>query len=222
MIEHVYRRANMCSSLSNVYIATCDREIADAAEGFGAPVIMTSDAHERASDRVAEAARDIDTDIVVMLQGDEPTVHGEMIEQAVHALLENSNVVCSNLARPITDVTELRNPNIIKVVVDRNGDALYFSREPFPHTALLGVDEAVLFKQVCVIPFRKRFLLSYAELPPTPLERAESIDMLRILEHGYKVRMVPTNFDTRAVDVPDDVTAVEELMRNDPLVQQYA
>jgi 3-deoxy-manno-octulosonate cytidylyltransferase (CMP-KDO synthetase) len=206
MIEHVYRACRMNQTLAGVYIATCDPEIAAAAEGFGGAAIMTSSSHQRASDRVAEAAEKMDADIIVMVQGDEPMLHPQMIDEAIQPFREDDSVFCTNLAAPIRSIEEMRDPNTIKVVTAKNGDALYFSRQPIPSGSSSGL------KQVCVIPFRREFLLQYTRLEPTPLELAESIDMLRILEHGLKVRMVMTNYETHAVDTPADLALVERLM----------
>lgn len=217
MIEHVYRRTALSRSLSAVYVATCDREIVDAVEGFGGRAIMTSDTHERASDRVAEAAEGLDADIVVMVQGDEPMVVPEMIDQAVAPLLEDPAVQCVNLAGRIASLDEFRDPNTIKVVVDPHGDAVYFSREPIPALRGTPLERAPAAKQVCIIPFRREALFLFTSLEATPLEQTESVDMLRFLEHGYKVRMVPTPYDTHAVDTPADLELVATLLRDDPL-----
>ncbi len=221
MLEHVYRRASMCGRLSAVYVATCDGEIAAAAEGFGAAVLMTSAAHERASDRVAEAAEGLDADIVVMIQGDEPLITPAMIEASVEPMLREPSVACVNLARRVRTREEHLDRNTIKVVMNLGGDALYFSRAPVPEADFAAAEPPPVFKQVCVIPFRRDFLREFARLPPTPLERAESIDMLRVLEHGGRVRMVETDADTHAVDTPADLARVEALMRRDPLAAAY-
>ncbi len=215
MIEHVYRRCRMNRSVDAVYIATCDREIAAATEGFGGTVIMTSSSHQRASDRVAEAAQRIDADAIVMVQGDEPMIHPNMIDDAVEPLNHDPAVICTNLAAPVRSTEEMNDPNTIKVVTARNGNALYFSRRPIPYGSSGGL------KQVCVIPFRWDFLFQYARLEPTPLEIAESVDMLRILEHGLPVRMVLTSYNTHAVDTPADLAVVERLLAQDPLLPQY-
>jgi 3-deoxy-manno-octulosonate cytidylyltransferase (CMP-KDO synthetase) len=211
MIEHVYRRCRMNASLNGVYVATCDGEIAAATEAFGGTAVLTSSSHQRASDRVAEAAERMDADIVVMVQGDEPLIHPEMIDQAVDPFRRDPAILCTNLAAPIRSIEEMSDPNTIKVVTARNHDALYFSRQPIPSGSSAGL------KQVCVIPFRREFLLQYAKLQPTPLEIAESVDMLRILEHGFKVRMVMTDHDTHSVDTPADLTLVERMLEKDPL-----
>lgn len=212
MIEHVYRRCRMNESLSGVYIATCDEEIASATERFGGEAIMTSPLHQRASDRVAEAAKKMDADIVVMVQGDEPMIRPEMIELAIGPMRKDPAVVCTNLAAPIRSAEEYNDPNSIKVAIARNGDALYFSRRPIPWSKDTSLDQLPVFKQVCVIPFRNDFLQRYSAMEPTPLEIAESVDMLRILEHGWRVRMVVTNHFTQAVDTPADLALVEQLL----------
>ena len=224
MIEHVVRRAAMCDGLDAVYVATCDEEIRAVVEGFGCTVLMTSDAHERASDRVAEAAEHVGADIAVMIQGDEPMSTPDMIAAAVAPLLEDSSVGCVNLARRLASREEYLDRNTIKVVMNVHGDALYFSRSPVPaldFARAMPGERAPVFKQVCVIPFRRDFLREFARLPPTPLERAESIDMLRVIEHGGHVRLVETEADTHAVDTPEDLRLVESLMKGDPLLPRY-
>lgn len=214
MIEHVVRRAAMCDLLDAVYVATCDEEIRSVVEGFGGAVIMTSAAHERACDRTAEAAAKIEADVIVMIQGDEPMITPGMIVAAVTPMLEDSNVSCINLVRRIVDSEEYLDPNTIKVVMNLHGDALYFSRAAIPATQLSATP---VFKQVCVMPFHRETLLEFARLEPTPLEQAESIDMLRILEHGGRVRLIETEVDTHAVDTPEDLRLVESLIKDDPL-----
>lgn len=224
MIEHVMRRAAMCSCLDAVYVATCDEEIRAVVESFGGTVLMTSAAHERASDRVAEAAERVEADIIVMIQGDEPMVTPDMIAAALAPMLHDASVMCVNLARRIVSREEYANPNTIKVVMDIHGDALYFSRATIPAIEF-GRDyesgRPPVFKQVCVIPFRRDFLREFAHLQPTPLEQAESIDMLRVIEHGGRVRMVETEVDTHAVDTPEDLRLVEAFMKDDPLILRY-
>jgi 3-deoxy-manno-octulosonate cytidylyltransferase (CMP-KDO synthetase) len=221
MIAHVYHRVALCEKLDAVYVATCDDEIIDAVTAFGGKAIMTSPEHERASDRVAEAAQNIDADVIVMVQGDEPMLVPEMIEQSVAPFLNDPTVQCVNLAKRILNEDEYASPNTIKVVVAANGDALYFSREPIPTAQIMDFEKLSVYKQVCIIPFTRELLLTYAALEPTPLEKSESIDMLRFLEHGYKVRMVETEFETYAVDTQEDLLRVENILKNDPFVKQY-
>jgi len=221
MIEHVYKRSEMSDSLDDLYVATCDREIFDAVVGFGGKAIMTNACHERCTDRIAEAVQNLEGDIIVNIQGDEPLVFPDMIDAAIAPLLEDDLVICSNLMAPIGSDDDYEDPNEVKVVVDRRNDALYFSREPIP-SKKKGAKNITAYKQVCIIPFRRDFLFTYTKLPSTPLEIAESVDMLRVLEHGYKVRMVPTKHSTCSVDTPDDLKQVETQMQTDPLFPKYA
>ena len=162
-----------------------------------------------------EAEDNCKFDIVVMVQGDEPMVHPDMIDEALSPMLINRSILVTNLLGEITTDDEFEDRNCIKTVIDRNYDALYFSREPIP-TRALGFNEP-MGKQICIIPFRREFLLRYIQLSPTPLEIAESIDMMRVLENGFKVKMVPTKFNTKAVDTEADRLAVEALLINDSL-----
>lgn len=211
MIQWVYEGSKRCGALSELCIATCDREIVEAAKVFGAPVVMTSSRHERASDRVAEAAERLDAEVVVMVQGDEPMVSPEMVEAAIVPFAD-PQVLCTNLASAIETEEEFRDPNTIKVIIDRKGDALYFSREPIPACAPSKFAAGLAYRQVCVIGFRHDFLRRYAGLEPTALERAESIDMLRILDHGDPVRIVQITKVSRPVDTERDLKAVERLL----------
>jgi 3-deoxy-manno-octulosonate cytidylyltransferase (CMP-KDO synthetase) len=221
MVEHIVRRAELCDSLDAVYVATCDDEIRHAVERFGGCVLMTSKSHERATDRVAEAAQSLDADVVVMVQGDEPMITPEMIAAAIAPMTTDSRVMCVNLVHRIASTAEINDRNTIKVVMGLNGDALYFTRSPIPATDFLSGDRPAFYKQVCVIAFRRDFLAELASLPQTPLERAESIDMLRALEHGRRVRLVETKVETHAVDTPADLRLVESRMELDPLLARY-
>jgi len=216
MLEHVFRRTAACTLLDEVVIATSNEEIAHIANGFGAKTAMTSATHERASDCVAEASASDPAEIVVMVQGDEPMIRPEMIAAAVAPLLEDPSLSCVNLAAPIRTEQELRDPNTIKTVIARSGQALYFSREPIPTTNARPFEVGGWFKQVCVIPFRREALQRFASLPRGPLEAAESIDMLRFLENGIPVHMVQTEINTHAVDTPGDLELVASLIENDP------
>lgn len=226
MVGHVFYRSRLSKSLDAVYIATCDDEIRAYADRIGAPCIMTANTHQRATDRAAEALLAIEresgrrTDIIVMIQGDEPMLHPEMIDEAIAPILEDPTIQIVNLMAPLKNKEEHEDPNEVKVVVDRAGFALYFSREPIPSWKK-GATDIPMFKQVCVIPFRRDFLLSFNALDPTPLEIIESVDMLRAMEHGFRVRMVPTRHDTYSVDTEEDRRWVERLMANDSLIKQY-
>ncbi|WP_295626278.1 3-deoxy-manno-octulosonate cytidylyltransferase [uncultured Nitrosomonas sp.] len=222
MIEHIYKRVAMSKSLDATYIATCDEEIRQVAESFGAPVIMTADTHERASDRVAEAVIQIpDADLIVMVQGDEPMTHPDMIDTAVAPFRNDPELGCVNLVRKIDHEPDYHDFNTIKVVMNQQNNALYMSRRPIPSLAKTGFVDTAAYKQVCIIPFRRETLFQYTRLTPTPLEQLESIDMLRLLEHGLQVKMVPTEFNTQAVDTMADLLRVEKLMAADPLLTRY-
>ena len=215
MIGHVYERVSKCDLLIKTVVATCDKEILEYIESIGGEAVMTGSHHERASDRCAEALiylekKDrIKYDIIVMVQGDEPMTHPNMIIEAVSPMLDDPEILVTNLLSNIESIEEFEDRNCIKVVCDLNSDALCFSREPIP-TRKYGKFE--MKKQVCIIPFRREFLLRYISLEPTPVEIAESIDMMRVLENGYKVRMIPTLYNTYAVDTVEDLKKVEELM----------
>ncbi len=222
MIEHIYKRVAMSRSLDATYIATCDEEIRQVAEGFGAQVIMTADTHERASDRVAEAVTHIpDADLIVMVQGDEPMTYPDMIDTAVAPFHNDPHLGCVNLVRKIDHEADYLDVNTIKVVMNQHNDALYMSRRPIPTLAKTGFADTAAYKQVCIIPFRRETLFQYTRLTPTPLEQLESIDMLRLLEHGLQVKMVHTEFNTQAVDTPADLARVAMLMESDPLLGHY-
>jgi len=227
MIGHVYYRSRMSALLDEVYIATCDQEVMDYAASIGAPAIMTRDTHERASDRAAEAMQKIEAeqgkklDIVVMIQGDEPMIYPEMIDDAVRPMQQDPSIQVVNLMARLDTREEHEDPNEVKVVVDRQGFALYFSREPIP-SRKKGVDDVPMLKQVCIIPFRRDFLLKFNNLPPTPLEIIESVDMLRVLEHGYRVKMVMSDHRTYSVDTPEDLACVDTCMENDTLMKKYS
>lgn len=228
MLGHVYHRSKMSKSLDEVYIATPDKEIADYADSIGAKYIMTSIAHERASDRTAEAVTTIEAetgeavDIVVLIQGDEPMLVPEMVDLAVQPFLDDTTVKVVNLMAPIRSEEEHQDPNCPKVVVDKNSFAMYFSREPIPSKKKWKGNTKPQFKQVCIIPFTREFLSEYTALEPTPLEIVESIDMNRVLEHGNKVKMVYEEYETYSVDTPEDLKRVEKYLSEDPLRQKYA
>lgn len=217
MIEHVVRRAKRCGALAAVYVATCDEKIREAAEVLGIPVIMTSAAHERASERVAEAAENLEADIVVMIQGDEPMITPGMIDAAIKPLQEDASVNCVNLVHRIQSREDFLDPNTIKVVMNADGDALYFSRAPIPYnrmTANSGTPPRA-FKHIGLYVYRRETLLRLASLPPTPLESAELLEQLRALEHGIRIKAVETRYDSIGVDTPEDLAHVRHLLARD-------
>ena len=216
MIEHVYERVSKCDLLTKTVVATCDNEIYDHIRSKGGEAIMTGKHHDRASDRCAEALDNIEKidriqyDIIVMVQGDEPMTHPDMIAEAVSPMLQDPKIIVSNLLGDIKNIEEFEDRNCIKVVCDKQSNAIYFSREPIP-TRSKSTD-IPMKKQVCIIPFTRNFLIEYTMLEPTPLEIAESIDMMRVLENGLKVKMVPTAHHTYPVDTAEDLKKVEKMM----------
>lgn len=219
MVEHVFRRAQLCKTLDEVVVATCNKEIAHEIERIGGRAVMTRNTHERCTDRIEEAADKIGGDIIVNIQGDEPFVTPEMIDRAVQPLLDDPSLVCTNLMSPITDFESLEDPNEVKVVFDQNNFALYMSREPIPSLKKGGTFDHA-WKQICVIPFTNEFLHIFSRLKPTPLEIRESVDMMRAIEHGYKVKMVPCEAVGISVDTEEDRLEAETIMKSDPLFRK--
>jgi 3-deoxy-manno-octulosonate cytidylyltransferase (CMP-KDO synthetase) len=225
MIGHCYLRAKMCKDLLETYVATCDSEIYDYIKSINGNVVMTAASHEMACDRASEAMikieKEIDkkVDIVVMVQGDEPMVTPEMISESLKPFIDSSvNIV--NLMSEMGTVKEFEDPNEVKVVVDKNNNAIYFSREPIPSQKKFSSSIPML-KQVCIIPFRREYLLHFNSMTRTNLEIIESIDMLRIIENGESIRMVMTDVNSLSVDTPYDLERVREVMLNDPLIKKY-
>ncbi|MHB8108399.1 MAG: 3-deoxy-manno-octulosonate cytidylyltransferase [Syntrophorhabdaceae bacterium] len=226
MLGHVFYRTKMSELLNDVYFATCDTEIADYAATIGAKAIMTKDTHERASDRCAEALLKIEAetgkkvDVLVMVQGDEPMLRPSMLDELIRPVLENPGIAVTNLMARIDGQQEFNNSNVVKVVVDKEDYALYFSREPIPSKRKYN-GELPMRKQLGFILFQRSALLDYTDMEPTPLEIIESVDMNRFLEHGYKIKMVETVFKTTGVDVPEDIASVEGSLKDDEIMKRY-
>jgi 3-deoxy-manno-octulosonate cytidylyltransferase (CMP-KDO synthetase) len=211
MLERCYRGAAASDLLDEVVIATCDTEIETWARGAGIACVMTSPAHERATDRVAEAAAQSEADAVVLVQGDEPLVTADMVDAALGPVLAGE-AACTNLIKRIDAEDDFRSPNTVKVVFDLQKRALAFSRSLVPNPGRLGFEGIDAYKQVAVFGFTRERLLEFSQLPPTPLEIAESVDMLRYLEHGRAIQLVETERTTHGVDVPEDVAVVEGIL----------
>ena len=226
MIGHCYCRVRLCDALSDTYVATCDKEIFDYIESIGGKAVMTADTHERASDRAAEAMVKIEeatgeqTDILVMVQGDEPMDTPEMVSEALLPMLQDDSVQVVNLMGCIKSLAEYEDPNTVKVVVGPDDNAIYFSREPIPSRKKY-VGDVPMHKQICIIPFRRDYLLQFNSTPEMPLECIESVDMLRVIESGGQVRMVMTEYQSIGVDTPDHLKHVEQLMVDDALMKEY-
>jgi 3-deoxy-manno-octulosonate cytidylyltransferase (CMP-KDO synthetase) len=215
MIEHVYRRAARARSVDAVVVATDDERIAKAVERFGGIVRMTSADHRTGTDRIAEIARELSCDVVVNVQGDLPLVEPDMIAQVVEPLLADPMARMSTVYRRVTTMAEYMSPHVVKVVVDRTGHALYFSRAAIPAgpTALVNAFSTTnVFKHIGMYGYRRDFLLTFAALPQTPLEQAESLEQLRALEHGFRIRAVETHFESIEIDTPEDLARVRDVV----------
>ena len=216
MIVHTCKRAEMAKSLDDVYLATDSEEIRDVAQAHGIKAIMTSPNHTCGSDRIAEAIQNISCDIVVNIQGDEPLVYPDHIDAIVQSVKEYSEIKC---ALGVTDYFKRNSPSDIKGVLDLQGNVLYCSRSDLPSDVYTPVEK--LAKLCFLVAFRKSFLLQYAAWPPTPLERIEYNEYLRILEHGEKIRAVKIDGAKISVDTAEDLQAVRRLMAEDELRQKY-
>ena len=213
MLQHVFERAVRARYLGQVIIATDDERIQEAARRFGAPVRMTRADHLSGTDRVAEVAAGEAADVVVNIQGDEPLIDPDAIDAAVLGLLEDAAVPMATLKKRIEDPRELADPNVVKVVTDRSGKALYFSRSPIPYRRELGPPgpPAQHYKHIGLYVYRRDFLLRYPQLPVGPLEQAERLEQLRALENGYSIRVVETDYQSLGVDTPEDLERVARL-----------
>ncbi len=226
MVGHCYYRSKLSKLVDEVYVASCDKEIIEYVEGIGGKAILTSKAHERATERTAEALLNIEAlypenkfDLIVMIQGDEPLVDPSMIDDSIIPLLNRDQQV-SNLMVALPTRSEVDNPNNVKVVIGKNGNALYMSREPIPSKEKYS-EEIQYFRQLGLIAFTREALLNFIKLEMTKLEIIESVDMNRFLENGIPIYMVETILEVDAVDTPDDLVRVENKMKKDKLYQKY-
>jgi 3-deoxy-manno-octulosonate cytidylyltransferase (CMP-KDO synthetase) len=212
MLEHVYERVSMARYLSNVVIATDDERICDEARRFGARVRMTSPDHLSGTDRVAEVASAFpEAELVVNIQGDEPLIDPGAIDAALFPLLDDPGIPMGTLKKRIEDPREISDPNVVKVVTDHFGNAIYFSRSAIPHTRDPG--DFACFKHTGLYVYRREFLMGYSELPVGPLEKAEKLEQLRALENGFTIRVVETDYESFGVDTPADLERVQTLLR---------
>ena len=212
MVEHVYRRAVLSGVFFRVVIATDDERIYNAAEKFGGDVFMTRTDHPDGSSRVAEVARSIDTDYVINIQGDEPMLDPRMLRELAEGIVLDQGVDSATVCVPITNEKDFNNPNIVKVVTDQNRRALYFSRSPIPFRR--NLIDCPVWEHLGIYAFTKEFLLKLVELPPTPLMTAESLEQLRILEHGYTMAVIPTKYPSMGpnVNTEEDLQIVRNIL----------
>jgi 3-deoxy-manno-octulosonate cytidylyltransferase (CMP-KDO synthetase) len=214
MIEHVYRRAAQAGGVDAVVVATDDRRVADAVERFGGVARMTRAEHKTGMDRIAEVAAELHAGIIVNVQGDEPLVEPSAITAMVDALHADPALPMATLRTPIRREDDYLSPHVVKVVVDGKGNALYFSRAPIPYLPPEGgrhrIKGSRTYKHLGLYAYRRDFLLRLAALPQTALERAESLEQLRALEHGFCIRAVETHYDSIGVDTPEDLDHVRQ------------
>ena len=209
MIEHVYQRIAGMEEIGQIIVATDDERIYRTVIDFGGRAVMTPSDINSGTDRIALVARDLSADIIVNVQGDEPLLKQEMVREALEPFFNDPGVFKSTLKKRIADEEELGNPNVVKVVTDKKGDALYFSRYPVPFPRNEG---AVYYKHIGLYVYKREFLLEYSRWEQTPLEKSESLEQLRVLENGYKIRVVETEYNSVGVDTPEDLKEVEKLL----------
>ena len=221
MIQYVYEGVRQSKLIDEVIVATDDQRILEAVKSFGGNAVITSPTHSTGTDRVAEVARKLKSEIIVNVQGDEPLIKGTIIDNAIRPLLTDDTVPMSTLITRIEEVKDWLNPHIVKVVVDQKNFALYFSRSPIPFPRDLnigrleshpfGTDRPLpkkVFKHIGVYVFRRKFLLHFSKMKPTPLEKLEKLEQLRALENGYSIKVTPVDYEPICVDTPEDLQKV--------------
>lgn len=207
LIQRVYEAARTAKNLERVIVATDDNRIYQAAQDFGAEVQMTSSSHHSGTDRVAEVAREVNTPIVINIQGDEPLIGGEAIDELVK-VLQDKDIPMATLAVKEDDLNLLSDSNVVKVVPDKNGFALYFSRAPLPFQA-----SDYFWRHIGVYGYQKDFLQKFCRIPPSILEKTEKLEQLRALESGYRIKIIENQSSTLSVDLPEDIIRVENLLK---------
>ncbi len=215
MIEHVRRRACLSSEVDDVYVATCDEEIFKVVTRLEGRAIMTANTHERCTDRVEEASKALEYDIIAIIGGDEPLFEPEVLDILIESMQADKNSYCANLLSEIRDEEDLSDMDVVKAVLDQKDFIMYFSRSPIPYFRIQT--NSPMYRQTGISAFTKSFLNKYSNLSPTPLEVAESVDFLRILEHGYAIRGVPHKRKTVGVEREKDVGIVEKILKENTL-----
>ena len=209
MLQHVYEAARRASRLDDVWVATDDERIRDAVQRFGGTAVMTSRDHESGTDRVAEAARRSDAGIIINIQGDQPLIGAEALDALVAAFDADPDLPMATLYEPLASAEDYLDPNVVKLVADQHGNALYFSRSPIPHQK--GAPRGC-FKHVGVYGFRRPFLMEFTRMGRSELERLESLEQLRVLEAGHKIRLVRSSGCSISVETPADIDKVQAMM----------
>ena len=214
MLQHVWERASQARYLTSTIIATDDPRIADTARRFGAIVRVTRGDHPTGTDRVAEVAASENAEIIVNIQGDEPLIDPAAIDSAILPLAHDSEILMATLKKRIEDPGEVTNSNVVKVVTDAAGDAIYFSRCPIPFVRDSDPRAGHHFKHIGLYVYRRDFLLGYSDLPVGPLEQAERLEQLRAIENGFRIRVVETEYESLGVDTPEDLERVSHLFQS--------
>lgn len=210
IIQHVWETAKKAHLLDDLIIAADDERIIKAVESFGGKATITAREHSSGTDRLREIANPLDVDILVNIQADEPLIIPSMIDELVTALSQNSDMVMATLMKRIDNTEEINNPNIVKVVVDKDNFALYFSRIAIPFYK--KINERNHYKHIGLYSYTKDFLFTFANLPPSFLEKAEGLEQLRALENGYKIKVLETTYDTVGIDTPEDLEKAENIL----------
>ena len=218
MIQHVWERAKQSLLLEDLIIACDDERVVNAAKEFGAKVIFTAKAHLCGTDRIVEVVNPIDVKIVINIQGDEPLIHPSMIDRVAQALLDDTSISMATIMKKIENPKELTDPNVVKVVVDKNNFALYFSRTAIPHHADNSeVRNPVYYKHIGLYGYTKDFLFTYKNLAVSNLEKIECLEQLRVLEEGFRVRVIETEHETVGVDTPEDLARVKHYLQKEKI-----
>jgi len=226
LIQHVYEKACQAKRLEEVWIATDDQRVREAAVRFGAKCVLTSPFHLSGTDRVVEVVSNVDVERVVNIQGDEPLLEPSMIDTLMEGMEKDPSVQMATLCHPILDERDLGNPSVVKVVRDLRGDALYFSRHPIPYVRSLDLpgrssrtspreEDSPGYRHIGIYAYTKSFLLEWPKLRPTPLELKEGLEQLRVLEHGYRIRVFESPYETLGVDTMEDLERVRDILEKD-------
>ena len=216
MLQHVWERAKQARLLEDLIIACDDERIVKAAKEFGAKVVFTAKAHASGTDRICEIINPIDAKVVINIQGDEPLIHSTMIDAVASALLDDSSISMATVMKAIEDPEAINDPNVVKVVIDKNNFAVYFSRAAVPfHAKNSQIRLPIYFKHIGLYGYTKDFLFTYKNLPVSYLERVECLEQLRVLEEGFRIKVIETKYDTIGVDTPQDLAKVTEYLKKE-------
>lgn len=215
LLQWVWERARLSGLLDRLIIACDDSHVERIAKRFGADVIMTAKEHLCGTDRIIEVVADLDVKVIVNIQADEPLIHPSMISSTAQCLLDECSLVMCSLKKKIDNPEDIDNPNVVKVVVDKNDFALYFSRAAIPHSAVNSQETPLYYKHIGLYAYTKDFLFTFKNLLPSKLEKIERLEQLRVLENGYKIKLLETQFDTVGVDTPEDLEKLKVLFKSE-------